>query len=407
MFLSFERCIFAKNFYFMKRFFLLIVLFFSVVLCQAQQFDAYVEMGKAFIDKPENIDSTRIYQLPARFCFALTSRAQMVGAFAYSDFNLNFYTEEGGFTLPAQTLSYLGERVCKKIGFEVGYGSMSFGYDVEIGQKSAKYKRSLSLGLSNLKWGARISYTGLSNYIISNMTIGKPGEPIYIDTTETSDGLGKMRILTLDGYYVFNSKRFGYTATNTINVVQKHTAGSFILTGRFMWCDLDTKEDMGGLFESYGSIQLAVGGGYSANIVLWNRDIVDNDDRTIRNLTWNITAMPVISFINYMQTRAIVETYDEYGELLSSESKKSDVWCYPSANLIGSTALSLTWGRFYFTSQFQLNFFYFNSQGAMNKNKFSAPNFQYEGLTEDVISDVKVHGLLYNWSLIGKLFYRF
>ena len=391
----------------MKKGLTIIFLIFSAFMVQGQNVNDYIEIGKAFIDKPENIDSTKIYQLPARFCFALTTRAQMVGAFAYSDFNLNFYTDGVGFTLPAQALSYLGERVCKKIGFEVGYGSMSFGYSVDVGQKSAKNKRSLSFGMSNLKWGARISYTGLSNYIVSNMTIGKPGEAVYIDTTETSEGLGKMRILTLDGYYVFNSRRFGYTATNTINVVQKHTAGSFMLTGRFMWCDLDTKEDMGGLFESYGSIQLALGGGYSANIVLWNRNIVDNDDRTIRNLTWNITAMPVISFINYMQTRAIVENYDEYGELISSESKKSDVWCYPSANLIGSTALSLTWGRFYFTSQFQLNFFYFNSQGAMNKNKFSAPNFHYEGLSEDVISDVKVHGILYNWSLIGKLFYRF
>ena len=391
----------------MKKTFLLTVLFFSFFLGNAQKLDKYIEKGKAFIDKPENIDTTRIYQLPARFCFAITSRAQMVGFFAYSDFNLNFVTEEIGLRIPAQATSYLGERVCKKVGFEVGYGSMSFGYGVEVGQKSAKYKRSLSLGMSNLKWGARISYNSLSNYIVSNMTIGKPGDIIYIDTIEKSDGLGKLRSLTLDGYYVFNSKRFGYTATNTINVVQKHTSGSFMLTGRFLWSDLDTKEDMGGLFESYGTIQFALGGGYSANIVFWNRNMVNNDDRTIRNLTWNITAMPVISFVNYMQTRAIVEHYDIEDNLISSELKTSDVWCYPSANLIASTALSLTWGRFYFTSQFQLNFFYFNSQGAMNKNKFSAPNLQYEGLTEDVISNVRVHGILYNWGLVGKLFYRF
>jgi len=43
----------------------------------------------------------------------------------------------------------------------------------------------------------------------------------------------------------------------------------------------------------------------------------------------------------------------------------------------------------------------------MNKNKFSAPNLHYEGFTEDIISNVKVHGILYNWSFVGKLFYRF
>ncbi len=391
----------------MKKTFLLTVLFFSFFLGNAQKLDKYIEKGKAFIDKPENIDTTRIYQLPARFCFAIVSKAQMVGFFAYSDFNLNFVTEDIGIRIPAEATSYLGERLCKKVGFEAGYGSVSFGYSVEIGQKSAKYKRSLSFGLSNLRWGARISYDGLSNYIVSNITVGKPGDIIYLDTLEQSDGLGKLRSLTLDGYYVFNSKRFGYTATNTINVVQKHTSGSFMLAGRFLWSDLDTKEDMGGLFESYGTIQFALGGGYSANIVLWNRNIVNNDDRTIRNITWNITAMPVISFVNYMQTRAYVEHIDEQDNIISSELKKSDVWCYPSANLIGSTALSLTWGRFYFTSQFKLNIFYFSSQGAMNKNKFSAPNLHYEGFTEDIISNVKVHGILYNWSFVGKLFYRF
>lgn len=124
----------------MKKGLTIIFLIFSAFMVQGQNVNDYIEIGKAFIDKPENIDSTKIYQLPARFCFALTARAQMVGAFAYSDFNLNFYTDGVGFTLPAQALSYLGERVCKKIGFEVGYGSMSFGYSVDVGQKSAKIR---------------------------------------------------------------------------------------------------------------------------------------------------------------------------------------------------------------------------------------------------------------------------
>lgn len=391
----------------MKRLFLLAFLFLSAFIGHTQKVGEYIEWGKAFIDKPENIDTTRVYQLPARFCFALTSSAQKVGFFAYSDLNLNLYTDGFSLSAPVETSTYLGERVCKKIGFEVGYGSLSFGYDVEIGQKSAENKRSLSFGMTNLKWGVSVSYFGLSNYIISDMTIGKPGDVIYMDTTERSNGLGKLRNFNIDGYYVFNGKRFAYTATNTINVVQKHTTGSFMLTGRFMWSDLDTKEDMNGLFEAYSTIQFAAGGGYSANIVLWNRNIVNNDDRTIRNLTWNITAMPVISFVNYLQTRAITEHIDAYGETASTEVKKSDVWCYPSANLIGSSALSLTYGRFYFTSQFQLNFFYFNSQGAMNKNKFATPNLQAEGFNDDIFSDVKLHGILYNWTLTAKLFYRF
>ena len=384
----------------MKRFLLLLVLFITVISSQAQGVGHYVEMGKSFIDKPENIDSTRVYQLPARFCFALTSRAQKVGFVSYANFK---FLE----IFPSESTSYLGEKICKKVGFEVGYGSMSFGYDVEIGQKSAKYKRSLSFGMANLKWGFRLSYMGLQNHITSEMKIYLPDEhTVILDTTDQSSGLGKLRNFTADGYYVFNNKRFGYTATNTINVVQKHTTGSFMLTGRFMWSSLDTKEDMVGLFESYSTVQFALGGGYSANIVLWNRNMVNNDDRTIRNITWNITAMPVISFVNYMQTRAYLIEINEYGE--ETETKKnSDVWCYPSPNLIGSTALSMTLGHFYFTSQFQLNLFYFTSNGAVNKGKFDAPDIVIPGYDGKILDDVQVHGALFNWSLIAKLFYRF
>lgn len=390
---------FATKYLFMKRLLLLLFLILITFAVKSQGVSHYIELGKAFIDKPENIDSTRLYQLPARFCFALTSRAQQVGYITYSNFMFLEY-------FPSESLSYLGERICKKVGFEVGYGSVSFGYDVEVGQKSAKYKRSLSLGMSNLKWGIRLSYMGLQNYIISEISIKTPDDEIIMDTLNQSDGLGKLRNFTADGYYVFNSKRFGYTATNTINVVQKHTSGSFMLGGRFMWSSLETKEDMVGLFESYSTVQLALGGGYSANIVLWNRNISNNDDRTIRNITWNITAMPVISLVNYMQTRAyLVELNEDNSE--TETSKESDVWCYPSPNLIGSTALSFTWGRFYFTSVFQLNLFYFSSTGAVNKGKFDAPNIIIPGYDGKILSNVTISGVLYNYSLSAKLFYRF
>ena len=51
--------------------------------------------------------------------------------------------------------------------------------------------------------------------------------------------------------------------------------------------------------------------------------------------------------------------------------------------------------------------FYFTSTGAVNKGKFDAPNIIIEGYDGKVLDDVKVHGVLFNWSLAAKLFYRF
>ena len=367
---------------------------------QSQSVNELIDMGKGYINKTENIDTNYVYQFPPRISFALTNKLQMVGFFAYSDFKMFD-------VIPATSVSYLGESIYKKIGFEVGYGSTSFGYDVEIGRRSAEKRRSLSFGMQNLRWGARVSYFGIKNYIISDVTVGNPGDDYYVEEIEKSSGLGNLRNLSLDGYWVFNHRRFAYTATKVMNVVQKHTSGSIMLGSRFMWSDLDTKEDMSGLFESYSAIQFAIGGGYSANIVLWNRDEVNNDDRTVRNLTFNITAMPILSLVNYMETRAYVIDINFADSTASQTLKKSDVWCYPSPNLMGSTALSLTWGRFYFTTQFVFNMFYFTSMNAVNKGKFDAPNIHIEGYDGDVITDMKIYGILYNWTLSGKLFYRF
>lgn len=357
-------------------------------------------MGKDYINKPVNADSTYIYQLPARFSFALTNKLQMIGFLAYSEFKIFE-------SIPASSTSYLGERLYKKVGFEIGYGGLSLGYDVEVGRHSAENKRAISVGMQNLKWGARVSYYILQNYIISNMVIGDENSSIYEDITESSTGLGKLRNISLDGYYVFNNKRFAYTATGNVNVLQKHTAGSFMLASYFLLSDLDTKEDLSGLFESFSTIQFALGGGYSINAVLWNRDVVNNDDKTARNLTFNITAMPVISLVNYMQTRAYSYTINIADSTESESLKTSNIWCYPSPNLLGSAAINLTWGHFHFTTQFKFNFIYFSSHGAIKKGIFQAPNIHIDDFDSDLISDVSIYGFQYDWMLTGKLIYRF
>ena len=374
----------------MKKLLLSFFLFVIAISAKAQGVDYYIEMGKDFVEKPKNIDTNYVYQYPPRLSLALTGKIQQVGFMAYSDFKL--YD-----VIPGSSVSYLDEGMYKKIGLEASYGGMSLGFDVQVGVKSATKRRSLAFGIQNLKWGVRVRYFGIKNHIINNITIGNPGDDYYTNDIKKSSGLGNLRNLSIDGYWMLNHRKFSYTATNIMNVVQKHTAGSFMLGARFMWSDLDTKEDLNGLFEAYSAIQFAIGGGYSANIVLWNRDKVNHDDRTVRNLTFNITAMPVLSLVNYLQTKAYV----------SQELKKSDVWCYPTPNIMGSTALSLTWGRFYYTTQFYVNWFYFSSAGAVNKSNFDAQNIHIEGYDDDVITDMKIYGILYNWTISGKLFYRF
>lgn len=381
---------------------LILLLFFTAISAEAQKLNEYKQMGIRMLNKKNDVDSTYIYQPPARFSFALTNKLQQVGFNALADFK---FLE----TLPSESRSSLKERIYKKVGFEVGYGSFSFGYDVEVGRTSAHKKRALSFGSQGIKWGARISYLALENTIESTLSIGNPGSFFHYDTVGTSDYYSRLYNISLDGYYVFNKKKFAYNATSSVSGVQRRTAGSWMLTGRFMWSDLDCEEDMIGLFESYSAIQLALGGGYSVNFVLWNRDEVNNDDRTVRNITLNLTAMPVISLVNFMQTEAYIEDVQFYDstEFDVKTLKTSNIWCYPMPNMIGSAGLSMTWGRFYFTTILNFNWFYFRSQDAVNPNKYDAPNINIEGVDGQILSDVKIRCQLYNWTLAAKLVYRF
>jgi hypothetical protein len=103
--------------------------------------------------------------------------------------------------------------------------------------------------------------------------------------------------------------------------------------------------------------------------------------------------MPVITLANYLKT--ISYEYDEEGY---SGEKTSKIWCYPMPNYIGSAAISLTFGRIYFSTQFTYNWFYFRSSDAFVINKLNLP---------DYVDDLTFQGSFRNWTLKGLLVYRF
>ena len=147
------------------------------------------------------------------------------------------------------------------------------------------------------------------------------------------------------------------------------------------------------MLDCFATMQASVGGGYSVNFVPWHRDPVGPRDEGLRNLTINLTAMPVITLFNSLKTTAY-----EYDEDMNLGEKTSKVMCYPMPNYIGSAAVSLTMGRVYFSSQFTYNRFYFRSRDAFNA--------QHEDLPEEV-TKLDYRGIFHDWMLKGLLVYRF
>ena len=374
----------------------LVVLVFMFVVVAVQAQDATIwNKVHAFITKPEKVDTAFIYQPKPGFSLGLSSSLQKAGF----DLDVNFKIKyEDGSTLPCRSTYGLSESLCKKIGFDLGYGNVGFGYGFEVGPRSAQKRSSLGLNIKGRTWGVHAEYYRISNPFTTGIVIGEEGNADYWEDQWTTEEQAVLKDFTIDGYYVFNNERFAYPAAYKIGLVQRHTAGSWLVTAHYMQGNLynspEAAHDSYNLLDCFFTMQASIGGGYSVNFVLWHKDPSGPRDKGLRNVTLNLTAMPVITLANYLKTTSYA--YDVEGH--HTGERISKVWCYPMPNYIGSAAGSLAWGRFFFSAQFTYNRFYFRSRDAVDVSQLNVP---------DYVGNVRFHGIFHDWLVKGSLVYRF
>ena len=316
------------------------------------------------------------------------------------NFMINFDDNESLTGLSQYSLS---ENLCKKIGLELGYGNVSLGYSLEVGPRSAWKKSAFGLGIMGKSWGAKFNYFKISNPFISSLTVGQEGDEGYFHDEIITEEAALLKNFSIDGYYVFNNKRFAYPAAYKIGLIQRHTAGSWMLTARYMQGSLfnspEASWDSYNMLDCFSTLQASIGGGYSVNFVLWHKDPIGPRDQGLRNLTLNLTAMPVITLVNYLKTTSYeYDLKDEILEINHTGERVSKIWCYPMPNYIGSAAISLTMWRFFFSTQFAYNRFYFRSSDAFDSSQMDIP---------DYVNDLSFRGIFHDWILKGILVCRF
>ncbi len=377
----------------MKRFLIIVALLLGCVSMQAQ--NSFWHKINHFLTKRAEVDTTRIYQPKASFSLGLFTTGQKANFDVNVDFDVHL---SDGNLLDGVSTYDLNENLCQKIGLEVGYGNVALGYGIEIGTKSAKQKRAFAFNILGKSWGVRLNYYRITNPFISGLTVGNEGDNNYVHDEFISSEMASLQSLAIDGYYVFNNKRFAYPAAYKMSLVQRRTSGSWMLTARYMQGYLynspDAALDSYNLLDCFGTVQASIGGGYSVNFVLWHKDPVGPRDEKLRNITINLTAMPILTAVNFLKTTSY--RYDDEGNCVGE--KNFSVWCYPVPNFIGSAAASITLGRFYFTTQFIYNRFYFRSRDAFDAGQMDLP---------DYVEDINFAGTFRDWTLKGLLVYRF
>lgn len=203
------------------------------------------------------------------------------------------------------------------LGVNVAFGPLQLGFLRELGPGAGSNKAF------SFRWDA--NFFSLS--VRSARYFAKPGGTMFIEVLApeeladredsvpvNSNHLAETRSLVVSGIYAFNRHRFSYRAAYNSRSMQRRTAGSWIVAGRYTYgLTIMDPEDLALLLLTnglgrYTNHQVSVGGGYSFNWVPYHRDAAGPRDlRGLRNLTVNLTAAPMLTFYNKLITEDYVQ----------------------------------------------------------------------------------------------------
>lgn len=280
-------------------------------------------------------------------------------------------------------------------GIWAGYRGYGFGYSWNVGGDNG---RILTFGATGGSYGINLRIHSFSN--------DEP-EVRYAYLYHDDDGLLqyesdsyhsllaspiKTRTLLLDAYYFLNGKRFSYAAAYDQSVIQRRSAGSFMIGGMYYHSHINYAEDDNAAFILYmddiGRIkqwQVSLGAGYAYNLV------------PCKGLLISAMAMPMLTVYDRHKTWRYNSNYRELAVDEAEHSLEEIMeldWRlkakplsvntrHSGMNLNFDVRLSVT---------YQLNRFFINAYGQYS-------NFQYK--------DGGVKGVLNDWYVNAALGVRF
>ena len=204
------------------------------------------------------------------------------------------------------------------VGFWVGYRGTGLSFSKSLSKNAGRY---WSFSTTGAKYGFNFrlrrfktedAELSAKDYINGQLE----GEPY--DTAFSMPSPVWIRSVYLNGYYVFNGRRYSQAAAYNQSVIQRHSAGSLLLGATWYQSSFDYSDIMNGYFMIFGDgtsrikvHQANIGVGYGYNWV------------PFRGFVVNVMAMPTISVYN----RVKVDKYD-FNYVLAPEEPVDDYGVY-------------------------------------------------------------------------------
>lgn len=294
-----------------KRAALAIVAFVSCFLAAGQETGKGSLFGKVLgmISKPSlSYDSTAIYQPAPHWRVAVSGNLRQAGVsqrneFTYGSAMMDSHGNVVEAISPAYTYSELQGGVDKTIGLNVGYGNLSLGYNQKVGGIRKNVNKSLSFDYMANGAALQLQYFDFRQPIKYDMRIGNKDDWFFYQDSGETDNPGRMRAFIADVLYSFNNRTFAYSAVYKGNKIQRHSAGTWMFGAKYIqgMVENDPGEDLssyvGGMARQT-SRQISFGGGFSYNLVPYHRQPSEDGWKGFRNITLNLTAVPMVTLFN-------------------------------------------------------------------------------------------------------------
>lgn len=176
---------------------------------------------------------------------------------------------------------------------------------------NSKYNLSLGLAKTGSVWGARIRYKSITNLEGElfdnynqaldrwhsnmqngvNMPVDAKSSPIQKDRLD-------LKVFFVEGYYVFNHKRFSLAAGIYGDMVQKRSSGSVFLMANYYQSTLGANSLFNHYHDTFRNWKISIGPGYGYNYALMGG-----------KLCIHTSVIPMISLRNHLDHKGNYRTF--------------------------------------------------------------------------------------------------
>ena len=363
-----------------------------VLPCKAQEKTTLFDKVLDLISAPSrDLDPMAVYQRAPSWTVSISSEIRHAGINQKNDFDLKYIDPEGisHTYLQGSMDSWLSGGYDKSIGIQAGYGNLSLGWNQKLfGDKEFK-NSNLSFDFTSSGYAFQFQYMDFTHPMGYDLSLGSPETDDYSNTSGETHNPARLRAFIADVSYSFNRRTFAYSAVYKGDKVQRRSAGSFMFGSKVIngLVEIAPEELISALsagISRYTTTQISFGGGYSYNFVAFHRQPDESTGKGLRNLTFNLTAIPMVTLFNRFSSTTCEEDDDHIGEFVKG----------PTTSMNGNLLINYVTRAGMIYSRENKYFSLYGSYDSFSfKGKMSIP------YKEQFNNDCKITGRFARWSV--------